>query len=272
MLSVLRAAVSVSILGVLLWRTPLDALTSRAQAGSLAPLSGALALVLLTAALVALRWRALARWFGLALDTGFALRTVFLGMFGGQMLPSTLGTDLVRGWAAARHTGAAPQAAASVIADRLVALFAACLLVVFTLPWLGALAVAISAALLLGFLAVNRRDGALRPLPVLAAIAIAMAIHGVHVAAAAITAAAYGVDPSPGIWFAIMPVTLIACALPVSINGWGVREGVIVGLAGMHGVAGADALVVSLTLGVLNVVASLPGAYLLARRSSAAAA
>jgi len=91
----------------------------------------------------------------------------------------------------------------------------------------------------------------------------ALAIHAIGVLAAALTAAAYGVDASLAVWFSIIPVSLIATAVPISINGWGVREAVIVALAAGHGIAAADALVVSITLGVLNVVASLPGAYLL---------
>jgi hypothetical protein len=82
------------------------------------------------------------------------------------------------------------------------------------------------------------------------------------VLAAALSAVAYGVDGSLRVWFSIIPVSLIVCAVPVSINGWGVREAVIVGLAAGHGIAGADALMVSVTLGLLNIAASLPGAYL----------
>jgi hypothetical protein len=272
-LTLLRGAVSGSILVLLLSRTSLDDLVARAKAGAFVPLTAALLLVLLTAVLVSLRWRTLARGFGLALPMGFAVRAVFLGMFGGQLLPSTVGTDLVRGWVVARRTGSMRGAAASVIADRLVALFAACVLLALTYPWLDPIpiplagflapaAVVASGAVLLGFLFFNK--GAMpRPAPVLGAILVAVAIHAIHVMAAAVTAAAYGLDASLKIWLSIIPVSLIACAVPVSVNGWGVREAVIVALAAGHGISGADALVVALTLGVLNVAASLPGAYLM---------
>jgi hypothetical protein len=78
-----------------------------------------------------------------------------------------------------------------------------------------------------------------------------------------VTAAAYGVDASLATWVSIIPVALIACAVPLSINGWGVREAVIVALAAGQGIPEADALAVSLTLGVLNLAACLPGAYFL---------
>lgn len=270
-LSLLRGAVSVSILAVLFARTSFQDVAARASAGALVPLAGALALVLLMYLLVSLRWRTLARSLGVELSVRFALRAVFVGVFGGQLLPATVGSDVVRGWAAARHAGSVRAAAASVVADRLVALFGACLLLAFAHAWLGQLAlpyaavvapasVIASGGLLLGFLLLCKAQ--LRPGPVAGAVLLALAIHAIGVAAAAVTAAAYGVDGSLRVWFSIIPVSLIAVAVPVSINGWGVREAVIVALAAAHGIPAADALVVSLTLGMLNVAASLPGAYL----------
>lgn len=292
--SLLRAAVSVSILIVILSRTSLEDLVTRAKGGALVHLTAALLLVLLMAVLVTLRWRLLANWLGLAVPAALAMRAVFLGLFGGQLLPSAIGTDLLRGWVVARHTGRIHHVAASLIADRLVALFAACLLLLLSYPLLSQVlepvagllapaAVLLSGAVLLAFLLactgvlrriLGTRAGFLRelnaiegvtlqPKPILVAIVIAVAIHSTAIIAAALTAAAYGIDASLEIWFPIIPVSVIACAMPISINGWGIRETVIVALAAGHGIPQADALLVSLTLGALNMAASLPGAYLL---------
>lgn len=292
--SFLRAAVSVSILVLIVSRTPLEDLVARAKGGTLVPLIAALLLVLLMAVLVTLRWRLLASSLGLAVPTTLAVRAVFLGLFGGQLLPSTVGTDVLRGWVVARQIGRIHCVAASVIADRLVALFAACLLLVLSYPSLSQIpapfagllapvAVLVSGAVLLAFLLactgalkrvlgiqiaflreLNAIDGVmLQTKPILIAIVVAVLIHVIAIVAAAMTAAAYGIDTSLMIWLSIIPVSVIACAIPVSINGWGVREAVIVALAAGYGVPQADALLVSLTLGALNVVVSLPGAYLL---------
>ena len=272
----LRAAVSASILILILSRTSLEDLALRVRGGALLPLAAALLLFLLMALLVALRWRVLVGGLGLALPLAAAVRAVFLGLFGGQLLPSSVGTDVLRGWAVVRHTGSLPRVAASLIADRLVALFAACLLLA-AYPALGGIPapfgslLAGAAVLALGALLavfVIAGGGALRRLHwirVGCALALALVIHSIAVSAAALTASAYGVDASLGVWLAIIPAAVIASAVPVSINGWGVREGVIVALAAGHGIAQADALLVSLTLGVLNVLASLPGAYVLLR-------
>jgi hypothetical protein len=259
--ALLRGAVSAAILAVLLWRTPLDEVLARAAGAAPAPLAAALALVLLMYLLVSVRWRLVARALGEALPAGAALRAVFLGLFGGQLLPTTVGADLVRGWAAARHLGSLPRAAASIVADRLVGLVGVCILLAAVSALLGAAALAISGALLAGFLFFLKLKPP--PLPIAGAIGLAFGIHVLHVFASALSAAAYGIDSSAALWFAVLPAAIIACAVPVSINGWGVREAVVVTLAGTHGVAAPDALLVSVTLGLLNTAASLPGAVLL---------
>lgn len=270
---VLRWVVSLAILGVILSRVSLEELLARVQAGAPAPLVAALLAVLFGQTLVALRWQLLAASLGLAVPAGLAVRAVFQGLLGSQLLPSTLGADLVRGWIVARHTGSARRAAASIVVDRLAGLFGACLLLAVAyclvpVPYAGYLAaaapLAAGAAFLASMVILGRVDGVTpRPTPILAAVALALATHSLNVASAVLAAAAYGVDAAPGIWFAIIPVSVIATAVPVSINGWGVREAVIVGLAAAHGIPAADALAVSLTLGMLNLAASLPGAYFL---------
>jgi hypothetical protein len=80
---------------------------------------------------------------------------------------------------------------------------------------------------------------------------------------AALTARAYGIEASLALWFSIIPLSVIASAIPVSLNGWGVREAVILALGAPMGLPAAEALLVSVTLGVLNMIASLPGAVVI---------
>jgi uncharacterized membrane protein YbhN (UPF0104 family) len=292
----LRVAISASILALILSRISAEDLLRRVKGGAPVYLVAALLLVLLIMGLVAARWRLLANWLGLAVPIRLALRAVFLGFFGSQVLPSTVGADLVRGYVLARHTAAIHRVAASVIADRLVGLFALCLLLAIFSPVLQQLpppyagvvapvALLASGAVLLAFLLActgikigpNLRllrrwrelgtiDGVrLEARPIAGAVAFGLAIHALAVVSASLVARAYGVEPSLGVWVSIIPLSLLASALPVSISGWGVREGAIILLAGPLGVASAEALLVSVTLGLLNVIASLPGAVVLLR-------
>jgi glycosyltransferase 2 family protein len=60
---------------------------------------------------------------------------------------------------------------------------------------------------------------------------------------------------------AVLFVAAVGVALvPVSINGWGLRELAVVAVLGRHGVAPEQALVFSVCFGLVLAVASLPGA------------
>ena len=100
----LRLAVSVIIIGVILSRVSVRDFLARASSGVPVYLLAALSLALIMIVLVAVRWRLLARWLGLAMSIGFAVRALFLAVFGGQLLPSAVGADLLRGWLLARKT------------------------------------------------------------------------------------------------------------------------------------------------------------------------
>ena len=47
--------------------------------------------------------------------------------------------------------------------------------------------------------------------------------------------------------------------MPVSLAGWGVREGAMIAMLGTIGVAASEALSLSVAIGIVALVASLPG-------------
>ena len=100
--ALLRLVVSASILTLILSRISIPHPVSRASSAAGLYLAAALAIAVISIVLVALRWRLLARWLGLAMPAALAVRALFLGVFGAQLLPSALGTDLLRGWLVCR--------------------------------------------------------------------------------------------------------------------------------------------------------------------------
>ncbi len=60
-------------------------------------------------------------------------------------------------------------------------------------------------------------------------------------------------------YFAIVPPALVLTVIPVSIAGWGVREGALVGLFSLIGADKAVVLTMSLAYGILLILVSLPG-------------
>lgn len=262
----LRIGVSVSILGVIVSRISLEESLARAARGTPGYLAGALALSFLGVVLVALRWRLIAGWLGLAMPAALAVRALFLAVFGGQVLPSAVGTDLLRGWLLARHASGVSRVVASLMVDRLVALFAACVLVLASHRGIVGIAAVLASGGVLCAVVLGLCRGMKLPLrlgPSALAVAIGLAVQAGTVGMAALAARAYGIDASLALWLSVIPLSVIASALPVSLNGWGVREAAIVVLAGPLGVPAADALVVSVTLGVLNMLSSLPGALVM---------
>lgn len=101
-------------------------------------------------------------------------------------------------------------------------------------------------------------------LPVQAAVSLAIVASYVAVFVAA--ARAVGVETSTGALLPLIPPVLVAMLLPVSVAGWGVREGAAAVLWGSVGLAPADGVAISVAYGLLALVSSLPGAGVLALR------
>jgi glycosyltransferase 2 family protein len=60
-------------------------------------------------------------------------------------------------------------------------------------------------------------------------------------------------------YFAIVPPALVLTVIPISIAGWGVREGALVGLFSLIGADKTVVLMMSLVYGMLLIIVSLPG-------------
>ena len=60
----------------------------------------------------------------------------------------------------------------------------------------------------------------------------------------------------------LMPLVILVTVLPISIAGWGIREGAMVVALGLVGVASVDAVSLSIILGLLGILSGLPGGML----------
>jgi hypothetical protein len=72
----------------------------------------------------------------------------------------------------------------------------------------------------------------------------------------------------PILWFdyiAIIPIATLAMVVPLSVGGWGLREGALIGLLGTLGVEPAMAFTYSVSLGLCLSASSLPGVIFLAK-------
>ena len=60
-------------------------------------------------------------------------------------------------------------------------------------------------------------------------------------------------------YFAIVPPALVLTVIPISVAGWGVREGALVGLFSLIGADKTAVLMMSLLYGITLIIVSLPG-------------
>jgi uncharacterized membrane protein YbhN (UPF0104 family) len=258
-----------------------------------------LGIVLLMAnvVLVGMRWWFVLRRLGFrAMSPGFAIATTFAAAFVGQISPGTMGSDAMRGWLSYKK-GAWPSVAiSSLFADRLLALLGLLLvvgvgwlwkleridrgitiqvmvlggllvtifgLVVFVMPaiiglfagWWGRLR-KLQDMLLLVRQALLSRAGAI-------GVGLSCAIQVLTVWAVLFSARGFGIELKPIAAYLIVPLTILASTVPITIAGWGVREASLSGGLTLFGVPSEDGMLLALTLGLGLVIASLPGGIII---------
>lgn len=293
----LKAGLSVGILAVIAARTDLSRIAAILGSISGEAVAAALALILLQSLVTAYRWVLVMAGVGVAVPLWPAVQALYASLFINQCVPSYVGGDAYRVYWLYREGNPLAVSMRGVLIDRVSALIALVVMMVVTLPRLLARfpdhAVQtgmemVAAAGMLGTVAffacdvLPRRWRRVRALAELAALSTAArrvlltGISGlvvnllailVHALSAAIMLA-FATDmglPLTAIdcLLLIAPITLLT-AVPISISGWGVREGVMVGALGMIGIATEQALALSVLLGFALLANGLLGVLPLA--------
>lgn len=226
----------------------------------------------------------------------FSLAQIFwFGLFFNQVMPSSIGGDAVRAYCLVRKGCTIGSASVSVLLDRMLGVMGVVLLVMVSFPassqlvaneimqWSIAVAVLTALGAVLGVLFLDRMTSRIRrwrfarglgALSVSAKsllfstrlgvylVLLSVAVQLLSVLALGLLATAISFDVS---WIAlliVLPLATLVMTIPISVAGWGVREGVmVIGL----GFAGADAektVVLSILFGVLVLLVALPGGLL----------
>lgn len=111
------------------------------------------------------------------------------------------------------------------------------------------------------FLADARKAFLGSALPVQATVSLL--VVGSYVAVFVMAARAVGVTTPLGVLGPLVPPILVTMLIPVSVAGWGVREGAAAVLWSAVGLTAADGVAISVAYGLLVLVSSLPGAVVL---------
>jgi len=290
-----QGCISVGLLAYLMSKVDIAQASATALNADPALLALATAQLSLQLFLAALRWELVARGLGGSLPFPAALRFVWVGTFFSQVLPASVGGDIVRMWLYWRRTGSRRLAIHSVALERLVMVVVLLLLVLAVQPGLVArgvpLAIVLSAVIVLtgmfavlsalllyrGLLAAHDSWPLFRVLshvaqdvrsvfaniPRSAALCVLSVAAHLNIAIAAwLIARALGLQISVVDSIVLSPIVVLAATLPISVGGWGVRESAAITLFGLVGVSGHDALALAVLLGLASIAISIPGALL----------
>ncbi|MDQ6852945.1 MAG: flippase-like domain-containing protein [Actinomycetota bacterium] len=293
----LRVLVSAVLLAVLISRIhPEDLLPERRHLSTVAFLAAGLIITGLGIVLSAWRWQRVLDVFGVRVPLRTLTGHYFAGQFVGNVLPSTVGGDVVRVSRTSTVAGSGSVAFAAVVLERLTGFIALPLLVFLGFvirpslldnnsAWI-AIAIAGGTLLLLGVILVvvghprlagrfAERDNWMRfigavhiginrlrhqPRATFGIVGAALIYQLAVVAAVYCAAQALDISVPNAAILAFIPAVAMAQTIPLSVSGFGVREGMLVLLLHPLGVSTSSALALGLFWYGMLLVVSLLGA------------
>ena len=243
------------------------------------------------AVLPAQRWNILLRLSDGKFSTTELYRLVMIGNFLAQAMPS-IGADGVRAWYVHRHGLPLTTAINSVLIDRLSALVSVFLLTLLSLPWLWGIlpkqhaywtiglmlfAVIGGLAFIIGVTEVpngwvrwrvvawmQQLSGACRGLikngrALTQVISLSLTVQLLIALFLFALANAVRVPVGLADCILLIPLVMLVSTLPVSIAGWGVREGAMILAFDLLNILPSDALFVSILFGIVVAISTIPG-------------
>jgi uncharacterized membrane protein YbhN (UPF0104 family) len=238
------------------------------------------------------RWMLIMHSLDVSIEWLAGMRILMISLWFNQVLPSSAGGDVVRIWLLRRRDVQWSQAVQGVMADRFTALLGLVALMVAGLPFLFMRVHNSAADLAIGGLAAAGVIGTIflltldrwpariiefGPIPGFVRFGTlvrylllqfrrrellfgsAIFIHLLTVASCFVLAIGLQADLSVSDALVFFPPVILLTAVPISISGWGVREGTMVACLALAGVSPAKALAISLLLGVVSVIIGVAG-------------
>ena len=285
-----KLAVSVALILLIGRSVDLHAMAEAVAAIPPPMLAAALALQLASNCVAAGRWRLIMRRIGVPGSFAFYLRSFFKGALFNQGLPTSIGGDGLRILDAARVAAHGEDAVFGVFIDRVIGLTGLLLLNIaalllnrallpdwVVLPLLGVLTLFTTTLAGLFFLAridlfqrgrvlgfLGRLSNRYRQVlsstqDLTLQTGLSLLTHLLAMGAFAMLGSGAGLHYPLQVYLALVPPAVLLTILPVSLAGWGIREGAMVGLFLLVGADKSAVLTFSITYGLVNLIASLPG-------------
>jgi len=230
--------------------------------------------------LMAKRWQMIAQTLDLRISYPRAVAEYYIAQLVNVMLPGGVVGDVARA-VRLRHAGDMLRAAQSVAADRLVGqavMFAALglgLSVALLMPggiawpafaWIGIGGGVITIGIVVALSWRTTATGQflaliLRLLRDLRLLALGVTITALLIFSVYACARATGTTIPPAGWITLIPLILSAMLIPLSVAGWGWREGAAAALFPLIGATPSAGIAMGIAYGAMMMITALPGLY-----------
>ncbi|WP_420417741.1 lysylphosphatidylglycerol synthase transmembrane domain-containing protein [Pacificispira sp.] len=292
-------ALKIAVTGLLFWLIAQD--IDLEEIGSLLRAADPLLLIAATGLIVvqlicnSARWRRLMAMDGVSLPFARSFRFYLEGMFFNQALPGAIGGDVMRVYRVRPFCAGIGQAVNGVVLDRVTGLIGLCVMILIGLPLLlervgdtgilggfaGVFVAGLAGVVVLALIArlsESGRGGRLRgaavrfaqlfdrllrrPSEALPVLALAVATHALVIATAYLSAHAIGLTYRVEDCLIVVPTSILVSTLPISLGGWGVREGAFAAgfvLIGAASAGDAGPVALGIVMGLELLVVGLIG-------------
>jgi glycosyltransferase 2 family protein len=291
-----RLLVTILLLGVVATLVDWSAAADHLDEGSWVLFATAVTMLFVSQVIAGLRWRLLLRGAGLERPLPATIRAYLVGTFANNFLPTSFGGDFARAWLLAKPGPPLVRALLSVVVDRFMAFW--CLVAIawialavdpdavptsLALALLGVTVAGLAASALLLRTAMHGGDWLARRLPervlgwaretretlhlyrrgprvLVLATLLGLAFQALAVFTLWVIAKSIDIEVPVALLAVVAPLGLVITLIPISIAGFGVREGGMVLLLGEAGYSATEATLLTLVGLAALVVSSLPGA------------
>ena len=295
LLFLLKFIVSVAAITIVLKHVSVQEIGRLLSGIQMAPLVIAVVIFLAAQVISAQRFVYVAKTIGRRITLRESVRVHFIGLLFNQVLPSSLGGDVVKVMMFRLRLGLV-RAVRSTLLDRVFGLIILMLSILIFLPlyhgmfdklsltfWLAIMAggfflMLFGAIFLAGkrvFRRIVPRSFGMIPLllrdvrrfrflrPLFEQFWTSLVVHVNGIVAYALIGESLGIALNWWFYVLLVPLVFLVALLPFSLSGWGLREIGAVEFFGLVGIPAEQAFTVSVLFGLLLIIVSLPGAVML---------
>jgi uncharacterized membrane protein YbhN (UPF0104 family) len=294
--SMLNYSIKLSITAALLFLIFINVDLEKAYASasllSLGTILLALTLQIASNSIAAFRWFLIMQRIGSAKNFLFFLQSYFKGTFFNQGLPTSIGGDAIRILDCSRNSHSKSDGFYGVFIDRFVGLAGLLILNIAALLFnrnvlphrIFIVLLAILALLFCGLIVllfvyrlrlfrISKWFGFIgqlseryyqvyaTPFSFFVQIGLSVIIHLLAMSAFYVLGVGVGLDYPLHVYLVLVPPVVLLTILPVSLAGWGIREGAMIGFFLLVGADRSKVLTFSLLYGLLALTSSLPGLF-----------